>query len=244
VEKPHFEGREREKWAPASDRKCAMKNRAAVIATGLLAFALLAILATRLHLWPTRGPSPGVVEKSSSPAAAPPSPAPSPPPSITKVPDIVPGDPLDKVVKLYGPGKEEQNDEYAHTYTWELDSFRISASVDSLLRIVSVTIGRKKEPVLTPHGIVLGRDTLAVFRDKMKDRILADREHLFDGEGMWLLVEEIRSKPDEPWVATYTWSLSEADEADAKILSQEDPPTPNVFRDVPVTTYTLALARK
>lgn len=156
---------------------------------------------------------------------------------IERLPDVFPGDSLDKVIGLYGR-ESEVTDRF---YVWNRPHFILALAVEKPGRISEVSITFVKDLLVTPDGVVLGRDTLSQVKKRLGDQLLPDREELTDGEGAWQLTEQVQRRSGEAWKVTYRWSLNEAEESQRKILYRNgENPEPAAFSDVPVSGYTVS----
>ena len=97
-------------------------------------------------------------------------------------------------------------------------------------RFYNVTRALGGKPLLTPDGVILGKDTLADVREKLKDRILPEKQDFGLMEGVWYLFMYARSQSGTSEVCFYSWSLNDGIPQEAAIVAREDPPRPRSSR--------------
>ncbi|MGD0920648.1 MAG: hypothetical protein ABSA70_02650 [Terriglobia bacterium] len=157
-------------------------------------------------------------------------------PSYQPIPKITLGEALEEVQKMLGaPSKEEDRH-----WGWRIEGGSVTAKTDASGRITSYFVGWLPggKPLLTPDGVLLGKDTLADVREKLAGRILPEKEDFGAIEGVWFLSVYARSQSGMSEICSYNWHLNDGIPEDAAIVAtQPGFPTPEMFRNVPVRQY-------
>jgi len=151
-----------------------------------------------------------------------------------RVPNLTPGDTCSKAMTLMGKPKSKDR----FSTTWETGAMRIFAGFDSHCVLTSIVVEVKsKQRVLTPDGVILGKDTMNDVEQKLRARIMPDAESVDAPEGNW--ESKVALGSDERRRYTITYVSSSDPEIDAKLKRD---PTFNDFRGKEVTVYELDLA--
>lgn len=153
--------------------------------------------------------------------------------SAQTIPDMKPGDTCEKLRAIYG--KEISQDGPAHI--WKQGAVEIRVLVKPNGRCVAGLVEYSVQPghTFTTHdGIILGKDTIAEARQKLRGRIDADSYMSVRGEGKAYGQLVVAPSAAYPFTGTYSWLLSPAV---ADKLS--GPPKLADFTNEPVTVYSI-----
>lgn len=125
------------------------------------------------------------------------------------VPNIKPGDTCEKLRAAYG--QESSLDGPAHTWKQGAVTIRVLVKPDG--PCVAGTVEFSVEPghtARTPDGIILGKDTIAEAREKLKGRIdsTSYMSIRWAGKAYGQLV--VPPAPANPFTGTYSWLLRPA----------------------------------
>ena len=153
--------------------------------------------------------------------------------SAQRVPDMKPGDTCEKLRATYG--KESSQEGPAHV--WQQDAVTIRVLVKPGGPCVAGLVEYSIQPghtFRTHDGIILGRDTIAEARLKLKDRIDANSYMSLRGEGKAYGQLEVAAIAGYPFKGTYRWLLnpSVADKLSA-------PPKLTDFTNEPAIVYSI-----
>ena len=153
--------------------------------------------------------------------------------SAQRVPDMKPGDTCEKLRATYG--KESSQEGPAHV--WQQDAVTIRVLVKPGGPCVAGWVEYSIQPghaFRTHDGIILGRDTIAEARLKLKGRIDANSYMSLRGEGKAYGQLEVAAIAGYPFKVTYSWLLnpSVADKLSA-------PPKLSDFTNEPVIVYSI-----
>ncbi|MGD0889121.1 MAG: hypothetical protein ABR889_07735 [Acidobacteriaceae bacterium] len=153
--------------------------------------------------------------------------------SAQRVPDMKPGDTCEKLRATYG--KESSQEGPAHV--WQQDAVTIRVLVKPGGPCVAGLVEYSIQPghtFRTHDGIILGRDTIAEARLKLKGRIDANSYMSLRGEGKAYGQLEVAAIAGYPFKVTYSWLLnpSVADKLSA-------PPKLSDFTNEPVIVYSI-----
>ena len=153
--------------------------------------------------------------------------------SAQRVPDMKPGDTCEKLRATYG--KESSQEGPAHV--WQQDAVTIRVLVKPGGPCVAGLVEYSIHPghtFRTHDGIILGRDTIAEARLKLKGRIDANSYMSLRGEGKAYGQLEVAAIAGYPFKVTYSWLLnpSVADKLSA-------PPKLSDFTNEPVIVYSI-----
>ena len=198
-----------------------------ILAVILLPCALLAFFLLHSHsshAFPTHH-TVATVSKSPQPAPAPQKNEAEP------FQNILPGVSCENVRALLG--KESEGDRYS--LNWKLKDIEISVFPDSHCIVRSVMYFVKPgHRFATPDGVILGKDTIADAKAKLKDRISESSPFISEGEGH--IQEEVELRPTStfPFKSIYSWSL---DWEKTEKLHRE--PLTTDFTTEPVEAYTV-----
>ena len=153
--------------------------------------------------------------------------------SAQRVPDMKPGDTCEKLRATYG--KESSQEGPAHV--WQQDAVTIRVLVKPGGPCVAGLVEYSIQPghtFRTHDGIILGRDTIAEARLKLKGRIDANSYMSLRGEGKAYGQLEVAPTAGYPFKGTYSWLLNPAV---ADKLSA--PPRLTDFTDEPAIVYSI-----
>jgi hypothetical protein len=153
--------------------------------------------------------------------------------SAQRVPDMKPGDTCEKLRATYG--KESSQEGPAHV--WQQDAVTIRVLVKPGGPCVAGLVEYSIQPghtFRTHDGIILGRDTIAEARLKLKGRIDANSYMSLRGEGKAYGQLEVAAIAGYPFKGTYSWLLnpSVADKLSA-------PPKLTDFTNEPAIVYSI-----
>jgi len=153
--------------------------------------------------------------------------------SAQRVPDMKPGDTCEKLRATYG--KESSQEGPAHV--WQQDAVTIRVLVKPGGPCVAGWVEYSIQPghtFRTHDGIILGRDTIAEARLKLKGRIDANSYMSLRGEGKAYGQLEVAAIAGYPFKGTYSWLLnpSVADKLSA-------PPKLTDFTNEPAIVYSI-----
>jgi len=156
-------------------------------------------------------------------------------PSYQPIPTIPVGKAIEEVQKTLGAPSEKQG----NSWDWRIEgcSLTVRTGDSRRIRSYSVTCAQPGKSLRTPDGVVLGKDTLADVREKLKDRILPEKQDFGMVDGVWFLSVYARSQSGTPEVCHYNWYLNDGIPEEAAIVASEDPPTPEIFKHVVVNQY-------
>jgi hypothetical protein len=150
-----------------------------------------------------------------------------------RVPDMKPGDTCEKLRATYG--NEASQDGPAHV--WQQDGLTIRVLVKPGGPCVAGLVEYSIQPghtFRTHDGIILGKDTIAEARLKLKGRIDANSYVSLRGEGKAYGQLEVAAIAGYPFKGTYSWQLNPAV---ADKLST--PPKLTDFTNEPVIVYSI-----
>jgi hypothetical protein len=154
------------------------------------------------------------------------------------VPDMKPGDTCEKLRASYG--KESSQEGPAHTWTRDTVTIRVLVKPNGpcVAGLVEYSI-QPGRTFRTRDGIILGEDTIAEAREKLKGRIDANSYMALRGEGKAYGQLVVAPSAAYPFTGTYSWLLRPA--AAEKLTG---PPKLTDFTNESVIVYSIDSANQ
>ena len=156
--------------------------------------------------------------------------------AVKVIPSITLGELIGGLQQTLGPPSEMNE----NSRSWSVDGGYLTVRTDASGRINSYFVGWGAGGKLlqTPDGVLLGHDTLVQVREKLKDRILTEKQDFGMEDGVWFLTVYVLPQSGSAQMSGYNWYLNDGIPAEAAIVAKQTlPHTAEMFKDVPVNQY-------